>query len=588
MSVRWIFSELTNSERYAMFKGMKPLPKALLLGVLAVGVVFGGKALLGTDLVKQYTAPKATVAVSVPDKIDLPGAAPVAAQSTGTVINATASGSLRVKTIPWNGTSGMHYAKAAGLFKQRGLDVTVTREDDYAKLIADLASFAKDPSTGSHFVVIMGDGLPAFAIGANEALKPFGSQIAMVAGIGYSRGEDKCIIDSEANPRGSLIAGYLGDGDINICIKYAADNGIPVNSDPKTYDPNAMNFLGTGSFVEADEKFIASARAGFKGGACEERSVVGGGKKTVCVNGTATWTPGDAKVFNEMKKLGRSIRVIGSTKEYAWQMPTAVIGNKQWMAKNPEVVKAFLAAIFEGSEAVRSNNAALMIAATEQAKVYGEQDASYWASMFKGTTEVGPNGKPIELGGSTTNGLADAAYLFGLNGADDLYKKVYNVYGQIAAKYFPDIMPGGLVSYDTVIDKSYVQGLLGAASNVAKAATPTFGATSETFAAKTYAIEFDSGKTTFKPAAVRVLNELLDQAAVTSLSVQINGHTDSVGDPTANLALSKARAEAVKQFLMANAPSSFPAERVTTRGFGDTQPIGTNAQNRRVEILLRK
>ncbi len=573
-----------------MFKDMKPLPKALILGVIAAAVIFGGRAALNTDVVKSYTAAKATVPVSVPDKIDLPQAVTsTAAPVAGTTIAGNASGSIRVKTIPWNGTLGMMHAKASGAYKARGLDVTVTREDDYAKLIADMAAFAKDNNSGSHFTIIMGDGLPAYIIGLNEALKPHGQSAAMIAGIGYSRGEDKCIIDSEADPRGSLIAGYLGDGDINICIKYAADNGIPVNSDAKTYDPQAMNFLGTGSFVEADEKFIASAKSGFKDGACEERALVGGkGKQRVCVNGTATWTPGDSKVFAEMAKLKRSIKVIGSTKEYAWQMPTAVIGNKQWMAKNPEVVKAFLAATFESGEKVRSDNAALMVAATEQAKVTGEQDASYWASMFKGTTEKGPNGKAIELGGSTTNGIADAGYLFGLNGADDLFKKVYTVYGNIAVKYFPDIMPGGLKSYDDVVDKSYVQALLSASTNVAKASTPTFGATTETFAAKSVSVEFDSGKTTFKPSAVKVLNQLLDDAAVTGLSVQINGHTDSVGDPTSNLALSKARAEAVKQFLMTNAPTTFPAERVTTRGFGDTQPVGTNAQNRRVEIVLRK
>jgi len=390
----------------------------------------------------------------------------------------------------------------------------------------------------------------------------------------------------------------LGDGDINICVKYAADNGIPINADPKTYDPNAMNFMGTGSFVEADEKFIASAKSNFtSGGSCEERKLVGTGEtKTVCVTGTATWTPGDTKVFNELKKIGKSIRVIGSTKEYAWQMPTAVIGNKQWMAAHPEATKAFLAAIFEGGEKVRSDAQALMVAAAEQAKVYNEGDASYWASMFRGTTDVGPNGKVIELGGSTTNGLADAAFLFGLNGADDLYKKVYTVYGNIALKYFPDAINGGkLVPVEQAVDKTYVQALLSSATNVAQAAKPTFtGAATETFAAKSYAIEFDSGKTTFKPGSATVLNDLLDQAAVTSLTVQINGHTDNVGDPTSNLALSRARAEAVKNFLMQNAPANFPAERVIVRGFGDTQPVADNgthegkAKNRRVEVILKK
>jgi outer membrane protein OmpA-like peptidoglycan-associated protein len=356
-----------------------------------------------------------------------------------------------------------------------------------------------------------------------------------------------------------------------------------------------MNFLGTGSFVEADEKFIASAKSNYtSGGSCEDRKVVGGGTKKVCVNGTATWTPGDTKVFGELKKLGKSIKVIGSTKEYAWQMPTAVIGNKQWMAKNPEVVKAMLAAIFEGGEKVRSNSDALMIAAAEQARVNNEGDAAYWSTMFKGTTEVGPNGKAISLGGSTTNGVSDAAFLFGLNGNDNLYKKVYTVYGNIAVKYFPDVMPGGLVPYEQAVDSSYVQALLGQSTNVAPAAVPTYTAGTETFASKSYAIEFETGKATFTPKAVAVLNDLLDQAAVTSLSVQINGHTDNVGNPATNLSLSKARADSVKNFLSQNAPKNFPDERVVARGFGDTQPAADNAtpagkaKNRRVEVILKK
>jgi OmpA-OmpF porin, OOP family len=571
---------------------LKPLPKAILLAGVAAVIGWG----INYSMNNGYFSTRAGVEAAVPEKIDLPTAvANVNIPASSTKIEAVATGNVRVKTIPWNGTLGLMHANASGGFKDRGLTVDVKREDDYAKLIADMAAFAKDPSSGVHFVVIMGDGLPAFINGLNGALKPFGQSAEMIAGIGYSRGEDKCIIADGVDVKGSLIAGYLGDGDINICIKYAADNGIKVNADPKTYDPQAMNFLGTGSFVEADEKFIASARNNFTDGACEDRILVGGGKKRVCVTGTATWTPGDTKVFNELKKIGKSMKVIGSTKEYAWQMPTAVIGNKEWMAKNPEVVKAFLAAIFESGEKVRSDNQALMIAAAEQAKVTGEQDASYWASMFKGTTEVGPNGKTVELGGSTTNGLGDAAFLFGLNGADNLFKKVYTVYGNIAVKYFPDMMTDGLAKYETVVNTQYVQDLLKVSNNTAVAAKPTFtGATTETFAAKTYAIEFDTGKATFTPKAVNVLNDLLDQAAVTSLTVQINGHTDNVGNSESNLALSKQRADAVKSFLMQNAPSNFPAERVIARGFGDTQPVADNttvsgrATNRRVEVILKK
>lgn len=560
---------------------LKPLPKAIMVGVVLVGLGFG----VHTAMNKGYFNTKPSIEASIPDRIDLPVASTNAPASSGTINTGAVNSSdtIRIKTIPWNGTAGLQFANggpdtaSGSLMDKRGLKVNIKREDDYAKMIADLASFAKDPSTGSHFVIIMGDGFPAFAKGANEALKPFNQSVAVVGALGYSRGEDKCIIDKNASARGSVIAGYLGDGDINICIKYAGDNGIPVNPDPKTYNPDAMNFVGVGSFTEADEKFIAAA--------CETRkNTKTGDSQNVCVNGSATWTPGDVKLARERGNL----KVLASTKEYAWQMPTTIIGNKQWMQKHPDVVKAMLAAAFEGGEAVRSDNTALLKAGEIQAKVYGEQDGAYWAKYHRGVVENDKTGNPISLGGSTTNGLADNAFLFGLKGADNLYKKVYTVYGNISVKYFPDMLDK-LIPYEDVVDTTYVQALLDSSStvNVASAATPTYGGQkNEVVANKSYTIEFDTGKTSFKPASVAILNDLLDQIAVSSLSVQINGHTDSVGNPASNLTLSKARAEAVKQFLIANAGTNFPAERVVTRGFGDTQPVGTNEQNRRVEIIL--
>ena len=47
----------------------------------------------------------------------------------------------------------------------------------------------------------------------------------------------------------------------------------------------------------------------------------------------------------------------------------------------------------------------------------------------------------IRLGGSTTNNLADNLYLLGLNGNDNLYKRVYTVYGGIAKSLYPQEMP---------------------------------------------------------------------------------------------------------------------------------------------------
>jgi len=88
--------------------------------------------------------------------------------------------------------------------------------------------------------------------------------------------------------------------------------------------------------------------------------------------------------------------------------------------------------------------------------------------------------------------------------------------------------------------------------------------------------------------ASQVINELSGQYG--GLKVQIDGHTDSVGSPGYNVALSERRANAVKQYLIRK---GVDAKRIETQGFGLTKPIATNeteagrALNRRAEVRTR-
>lgn len=74
-----------------------------------------------------------------------------------------------------------------------------------------------------------------------------------------------------------------------------------------------------------------------------------------------------------------------------------------------------------------------------------------------------------------------------------------------------------------------------------------------------------------------------------SYRVQISGHTDNSGTPATNLKLSEDRAKAVRQLLIGMGIS---AERLTTKGYGETVPIADNntetgkAKNRRTEFML--
>jgi OOP family OmpA-OmpF porin len=71
------------------------------------------------------------------------------------------------------------------------------------------------------------------------------------------------------------------------------------------------------------------------------------------------------------------------------------------------------------------------------------------------------------------------------------------------------------------------------------------------------------------------------------INVEIQGHTDNVGDPAYNVNLSQRRADAVMEYMIANGVSS---SRLRAKGYGDTRPHESNASekgralNRRVEL----
>lgn len=72
-------------------------------------------------------------------------------------------------------------------------------------------------------------------------------------------------------------------------------------------------------------------------------------------------------------------------------------------------------------------------------------------------------------------------------------------------------------------------------------------------------------------------------------TVVIEGHTDSVGDESANMSLSQNRADAVKNYLVREGVAS---SRLSVMGKGEGSPISSNVtdtgrqQNRRVEVII--
>jgi outer membrane protein OmpA-like peptidoglycan-associated protein len=103
-------------------------------------------------------------------------------------------------------------------------------------------------------------------------------------------------------------------------------------------------------------------------------------------------------------------------------------------------------------------------------------------------------------------------------------------------------------------------------------------------------VRFQSGSATLTPASMPLLREVAATLkAASTLSIEIRGHTDDVGNAAKNIKLSQRRSETIRGVLIKFGVA--PARLVAT-GFGPTKPIATNKtaagreQNRRVEFLI--
>ena len=110
-------------------------------------------------------------------------------------------------------------------------------------------------------------------------------------------------------------------------------------------------------------------------------------------------------------------------------------------------------------------------------------------------------------------------------------------------------------------------------------------------AASSYSLEFLTGGATLTPESQAELETIL--TAATSRpggEIIITGHTDTTGTPEANDRISQARANTLRDLLIAR---DFPAARIQAVGRGQRQllvPTGPGVdepRNRRVEITMR-
>jgi OOP family OmpA-OmpF porin len=602
-------------------KARKLRNRAGVIGLLIVaffGLRYAAAHGYGVKYMPAFMVPKVALHDNA-DDINVNGTAKkFAGLPSKKVAHLTGATDVRVNFWAWNAQMGCLYANGGpettegSLMAKHNVHMTITRQDDNNQLMIELTKLAKamkkgdaDPTDGVHFVGIMGDGAHAFLSALNKQLiDAYGSEYRaeIIGSCGYSRGEDAVWGPEEwkSNPKsmkGGTLISVVRDGDWNIAVHYASDNGIKVNPDETTYDPETLNFINAESYTKAAEQFVQ--------GICENRKVVHDGKpsgetKNVCADAVATWTPGDVTVATQK---GGVTRVISTApNEYANQMPHVIIGIHKWNRSHREAVEGMLKAFLEGGNQVMTYPQALDRAAEVSAEINQEAgaDAAYWKKYYKGIVQKDKTGKEVPLGGSKANNLADNLVLFGLapgySSKSSRLRATYTVFGNISHTMYPKLVTTEAI-IDSVVDASYLKNIAASSEDDETEVTPEVTYTkrdtlSHVVGKRAVSITFATGSASLTPQGEVQLEKLYNELTSNNLNVIVSGHTDNVGNPQSNLTLSDARAQTVRAWLEHRSPGEFPSGRIYAKGYGDTQPIASNAtrtgqsQNRRVEITI--
>jgi outer membrane protein OmpA-like peptidoglycan-associated protein len=207
-------------------------------------------------------------------------------------------------------------------------------------------------------------------------------------------------------------------------------------------------------------------------------------------------------------------------------------------------------------------------------------------AMFKGCPDTDGDGIedskdmcPLVKGTIATNGCPDTDN----DGVHDGIDKCPLVAGDRTHSGCPDTDKDGV--YDD-IDKCIT--IPGPASN--SGCPELKKETKQLFQKALQGIQFETGKASIKPVSYPILNAIVTVMKENpSYKLKIGGHTDDVGEDEMNMTLSKDRASSVADYLITHGVDPL---RVTSQGFGESQPVDTNlsdkgrTRNRRVELSV--
>lgn len=333
--------------------------------------------------------------------------------------------------------------------------------------------------------------------------------------------------------------------------------------------------LENSSLDESEQAQIVRNLVG-KNASPDARADFVAGKVDACV----VWEPDVSEALR--KRPGTSVLL--STKTAANLISDIMVAREDFIKEHPDVIKAFVQGWLDGTVDANRNPDNVVKLLMDNEPLYkdlGEQSTREQLSSVKWAD------------------LPDNTKMFGLNGDEPLFDRIYSQAGHAWVKrgYI-----SSTVSPEQAKDDRFLKDIYAAATKEAPveapkeefkfpAAAPRKIKTAAPVMTKKINIYFGSGSSSLDENARQVLDQIaLTAQTYSNAYIRVEGNTDSVGNPQQNISLSEARAQAVVNYLVQH--YGFNRARLIAKGNGPNHPVASNAtndgraKNRRTDIMV--
>ena len=296
------------------------------------------------------------------------------------------------------------------------------------------------------------------------------------------------------------------------------------------------------------------------------------------VDAAVVWEP---DVAEALQKRPNS-HILVSTKTAANLIADLMIAREEFIAKHPDVIKAFVQGWFEGTEVANRDTNKVVELMMDNMPLYkdlGEQISRENVSTVKWAD------------------LADNAKMFGLDGSEPLFDRIFREasdswvrLGYISQKLTPSDAKNieALKSVFTSIPASERSVTPKEEFRLPKSEEAS---TKRPVMTKPLPIYFGTGRSDLDNNAKSILDSVATMAQTYSNAyIRIEGNTDNVGNADSNTVLSQKRAQSVVNYLVSK--YGLNRDRLVSKGNGPYKPVANNstaegkAKNRRTDVMV--